>query len=914
VPNIQVPIGSVIQAYDDSEVMTTPGKIGIYYNVLNAIGLRLYNGTSWVAIGGSGGNVDSVSNLDGTLTISPTTGAVHAAIATNGVKTVNIANSNVTYAKIQNVSANSVLLGSSATGGGAPPSEITLGTNLSMAGSVLNATGGGGGSTPGGVTNDIQTNSGSSTFAGSTTGSGNSFQYNGAAGVGTITENYANATPGINFGSYLTPSVGSTLAATYQINEIGINGQSNYGFFNMFTLHKNSNGDTNIFNINTAFNGADPDFNAEGYVPIRNQHSIAETSFVGVVTSHAPVTGGNSLGFSGVAGGGPGAGRPVIDLTDDVQTVSITSTTGGGSNPNFYTIATVSGSPFTVSTHGTVFADVLITPNVNNTPTLATATLSLASGCTVNSLITFGGAFIETAKIQSIGTSGGHQTITANLRITHPAGTEYWCGGWAGRFADIPALEINNTKLMFYVLGTPANNQIAIARQITAGTDGAFVENGTWNIYHGGIVIDPHNVGGTISPIFSINVMSDNDAAWTLNSQAEVTNGLYVEYDFWKDYTPLDNNPYALGNTFDLVSCYNGNPACGGLTPNFQGGNAIFHMDNMNPANKYVEGGCGGANCWHIKPFINLGGTFGNLAIMYQAPINATLEYVNTAANGFNIVQIDDTTAFLGWSHASSLWTYSGPNFLFGAGAGGAANTHIALNGDFSFNESTSVPTPTAGKDLLYGDSVAHCLMYAPNGASPACLNTGGSGGMVYPPTGIALSSGSAWLASPLTVSGGAVVSTDPLTINGAANGMDLPPIALPSPVATDGGVFVDPSGNIYISENGGAFSRVCDAANGACGSGGISNATTTVGTSAVAANSCNGAVTVTMTGLASTAALNFTPNADVSGITGWGPGTPGLYIITWPTTNTANYKVCNSSGSSITPGSSVTFNISARQ
>lgn len=55
--------------------------------------------------------------------------------------TAGIAAAAVTYAKIQNVSASSKLIGSSASGSGAPPSEITLGTGLSMSGSTLNASG-----------------------------------------------------------------------------------------------------------------------------------------------------------------------------------------------------------------------------------------------------------------------------------------------------------------------------------------------------------------------------------------------------------------------------------------------------------------------------------------------------------------------------------------------------------------------------------------------------------------------------------------------------------------------------------------------------------------------------------------------------------------------------------------------------
>jgi hypothetical protein len=62
----------------------------------------------------------------------------------------------ITYGKIQNASGSSLLLGSNSSGTGI--TEITLGSNLTMTGSTLNATGGGGGGTPGGADTEVQYN------------------------------------------------------------------------------------------------------------------------------------------------------------------------------------------------------------------------------------------------------------------------------------------------------------------------------------------------------------------------------------------------------------------------------------------------------------------------------------------------------------------------------------------------------------------------------------------------------------------------------------------------------------------------------------------------------------------------------------------------------------------------------------
>lgn len=83
-----------------------------------------------------------------------------------------------------------------------------------------------------------------------------------------------------------------------------------------------------------------------------------------------------------------------------------------------------------------------------------------------------------------------------------------------------------------------------------------------------------------------------------------------------------------------------------------------------------------------------------------------------------------------------------------------------------------------------------------------------------------------------------------------------------------------------------------------------VASGTATLGTSSIAANGCATAVTVSATGVATTDVIKAGFNADVSAVTGYGAATTdGLVIYPYPTANNVNFKVCNTTGSSITPG-----------
>lgn len=88
-----------------------------------------------------------------------------------------------------------------------------------------------------------------------------------------------------------------------------------------------------------------------------------------------------------------------------------------------------------------------------------------------------------------------------------------------------------------------------------------------------------------------------------------------------------------------------------------------------------------------------------------------------------------------------------------------------------------------------------------------------------------------------------------------------------------------------------------------------IASGALALSTSAIASAACSTAQTATATGTATTDTIIATFNADVTGVTGYIPSTSGmLTIIYYPTANTVNFKVCNNTTASISPGA-VTLN-----
>lgn len=88
-----------------------------------------------------------------------------------------------------------------------------------------------------------------------------------------------------------------------------------------------------------------------------------------------------------------------------------------------------------------------------------------------------------------------------------------------------------------------------------------------------------------------------------------------------------------------------------------------------------------------------------------------------------------------------------------------------------------------------------------------------------------------------------------------------------------------------------------------------IASGTSAMGTAAISSATCATVVTTSATNTATTDTVLASFNGDPTAVTGYAPATTGmLTIIGYPTANNVNFKVCNNTSASITPGA-ITLN-----
>jgi hypothetical protein len=230
-----------------------------------------------------------------------------------------------------------------------------------------------------------------------------------------------------------------------------------------------------------------------------------------------------------------------------------------------------------------------------------------------------------------------------------------------------------------------------------------------------------------------------------------------------------------------------------------------------------------------------------------------------------------------------------------------ASGNHIA-NGSACGGASTAVPSDQTGTNYAFQGTDLTKIIYLSN-ASPQVPTIAQAG------TG---SFTNGWYTTACNIGAGTQTITPATSTIGGAATYVLPAGTAAAPkcigFASDGtnyrivpdyfrfGTNVETAAGLALSAAGGLTTTVA-------------SGTSALGTSAIGSAACATAVTTTATNTATTDVVLWGFNGDPTAVTGYVPLVAGmLTIIAYPSANNVNFKVCNNTNASVTPGA-ITLN-----
>jgi hypothetical protein len=283
----------------------------------------------------------------------------------------------------------------------------------------------------------------------------------------------------------------------------------------------------------------------------------------------------------------------------------------------------------------------------------------------------------------------------------------------------------------------------------------------------------------------------------------------------------------------------------------------------------------GSVQCLHVNTVGLVSGTGADCGAGGGAGANPTATAGPVAINGV-------AATFLRSDGAPAV--QKGTNAQFGI-VEGDGTTITCTAGVCSAPPAVTSRSVTAGPDTILAADLGN-LVYYNSGSAVAVTQPAPSGSFA-----------SGFFTTLCNVNTGVVTVTPGSgTIGGAGT------------LAISAGTEAQPS-CVTVQSNGTNFRLVPYYAAAGGGTVTIASGTAALATAAIASAVCATAVTVTATGTATTDTLTASFNSDPTAVTGYIPATAGmLTIISYPTANAANFRVCNNTTASITPGA-ITLN-----